>query len=167
MCVCARARACVSFLLPARSCVRVGTWCRLDHNSAINLCAKVKPKALKVDEAMHCIDRSPVVFFTVSYIKIFLDTRTHTHTHTHTDTYKHTHKHTDARTHARAHTHVYVGSWRKGKYSGALIFENLCQGVRSMLDLQPKPSTLNPNPKQGVPSMDDLQPKPLALNPKP
>ena len=43
--------------------MRVGTWCRLDHNSAINLCAKAKPKALKVDEAMKCIDRSLVEYF--------------------------------------------------------------------------------------------------------
>ncbi len=37
----------------------VGPVCRLDHNTAINFFAKVKPKALKVDEAMNCIERSP------------------------------------------------------------------------------------------------------------
>jgi hypothetical protein len=39
---------------------------RLDHNLAINLCIHTKPKPLKVDDAMSCIDRSLLLFRTLA-----------------------------------------------------------------------------------------------------
>jgi hypothetical protein len=45
---------------------------RLDHNLAINLCIHTKPKPLKVDDAMSCIDRSLLLFRTLARSRILI-----------------------------------------------------------------------------------------------
>ena len=60
-----RKHARILFVMPANAYILCSST-RLDHNLAINLCIHTKPKPLKVDDAMSCIDRSLLLFRTLA-----------------------------------------------------------------------------------------------------